>query len=220
MKEEPAIKKTLRNLRRAVNMSGLDETEAGPDPLVLFEKWLAAAIKKTDFEPNAMTLATASPDGRPTARTVLLKDFGPEGFVFYTHYASRKGDQLARNPHASLVFHWPVLMRQVLIDGTVTRTSAESSAEYFHSRPRGSQIAAYVSAQSHPVQDRAELVAKVKAAEAEFKGKEIPCPPQWGGYILLPLRIEFWQGRADRMHDRLCYTRIDDRSWKLERLAP
>lgn len=220
MKEEPIIHKTLRNLRRAVNMSGLEESEAGADPIVLFEKWIEAAVAKTDREPNAMTLATSSKDGYVTARTVLLKDFGPEGFVFYTNYDSRKGDQLTENPRASLVFHWPVHMRQVLIEGTVTRLDHAASAEYFHSRPRGSQLAAYVSAQSRPVADRGELTDKMKAAEQEFAGKEVPCPPQWGGYILNPTRIEFWQGRADRMHDRLCYTRTSDGNWKLERLAP
>ncbi|MBZ0166560.1 MAG: pyridoxamine 5'-phosphate oxidase [Candidatus Omnitrophica bacterium] len=217
---ESTIKKTLRTLRRAVHMSGLNETEAGDDPIVLFEKWIAAAVEKESFEPNSMVLATASKDGHPTARTVLLKDYGPEGFVFYTNYDSRKGLVLTENPQASLVFYWGVLMRQVLIDGVVTRTGRATSEDYFHSRPRGSQLAAYVSAQSRPVKDRKVLTDAMKTAEAEFKGQEIPCPEEWGGYCLQPRRIEFWQGRPDRMHDRLCYTHRDDGTWKRERLAP
>ena len=220
MKNEPLIKKTLRTLRRAVNQSGLDEKDAGPDPIALFEKWIVAAVEKEAFEPNAMVLATASPDGHPTARTVLLKDYGPDGFVFFTNYASRKGEQLTANPRASLVFYWGILMRQVLIDGTIARTDRQTSEEYFHSRPRGSQLAALVSAQSRPVANRAELEQLLKDAEEKYKDSEVPCPEGWGGYVLNPARIEFWQGRADRVHDRLCYTRNGEGAWKLERLAP
>lgn len=217
---ERMIKKTLRTLRRAVHMSGLDEKEAGNDPILLFEKWIVAAVEKESFEPNSMVLATASKEGQPTARTVLLKDYSPEGFIFYTNYDSRKGLDLAENPVASLVFYWGVLMRQVLIDGTVTKVDRATSAEYFHSRPRGSQLAAYVSAQSQPVKDRQELTDQMKAAEKTWKGKEIPLPEEWGGYLLNPQRVEFWQGRADRMHDRLCYIKAEDGSWTLQRLAP
>jgi len=220
MSKPRILKNVIRDLRRALNYRGLYEKDAAADPLVQFESWLKDAVDKEQFEPNAMTLATASADGRPSARTVLLKDFGPGGFVFYTNYTSRKGDQLTANPQASLVFYWASLSRQVIIDGTVEKTGRAESEEYFHSRPRGSQIAACASAQSRPVNGREELETKAKGLTAQYKGAEIPCPDNWGGYRLIPSRIEFWQGRPDRLHDRLAYRRNADQTWTRERLAP
>ncbi|MCA9400397.1 MAG: pyridoxamine 5'-phosphate oxidase [Candidatus Omnitrophica bacterium] len=220
VKQDDPIKNVVRNFRRALNYKGLYEREAPAEPIELFKKWMAAAVKKELFEPNAMTLATATQDGRPTARTVLLKDFGPDGFVFYTNYHSRKGKNLEANPHASLVFYWGSLSRQVLVDGTVTRTDRRTSEEYFHSRPRGSQIAAAASEQSSVVSNRETLMDKMKEIERDYQGKEVPCPQNWGGYCLIPQRIEFWQGRPDRMHDRLCYQLQADGTWLRERLAP
>jgi len=210
----------FRNLRRALNYSGLYEENISEDPLIQFEQWMKEAIEKESFEPNSMTLATASKDGTPSARTVLLKDYGPEGFVFFTNFKSRKGKDLADNPRASLVFYWGILSRQILIDGEVKKTKREVSVDYFHSRPRTSQIAAYISNQSEVIADRKQLEDQMKKVKDQFKDQEIPCPDQWGGYCLVPQRIEFWQGRPDRLHDRLCYTKTDDHHWKRERLAP
>lgn len=220
MSETNKVKSVIRDLRRGLNYKGLYEKDAAADPFTQFEAWMADAIKKETFEPNAMTLATATSDGRPTARTVLLKDFSPKGFEFYTNYNSRKGQSLIENPKASLVFYWGSLSRQVLIDGNVEKISYEKSAEYFHSRPRASQIAAYISDQSQVVSDREELKAKMASVTKELEGKEIPCPQHWGGFVLMPVRIEFWQGRPGRLHDRLCYSRTDSGEWQLNRLAP
>lgn len=220
MEQNNPIKKVVRNVRRALNYSGLYEKDVADHPLVQFEKWMKDAIAKEMFEPNAMTLATASLDGAPTSRTVLLKDYDENGFVFFTNYHSRKGQNLINNPQASLTFYWGSLSRQVLIDGKVHQADRESSVEYFHSRPRGSQIAAYVSDQSHVVANREELEKRVKEVEKEFKGQDIPCPEHWGGFCLVPHRIEFWQGRPDRLHDRICFTQNESGIWKSERLAP
>lgn len=219
MIKDKLTKQIVRNLRRGLNYKGLEEKTAPKAPFALFEKWIDAAVSKQAFEPNAMTLATVSADGTPSARTVLLKDYSPEGFVFFTNYNSRKGRNLKDNPKASLVFYWPVLSRQVLIDGITEKVDRETSQEYFHSRPRKSQIAAAVSHQSHKVENRQELEKQFQAWEEKYKGKTIPCPKEWGGYVLIPRRIEFWQGRPGRLHDRLCYTRKGG-VWKRERLAP
>lgn len=220
MDKPDKIKQTVRTLRRALNYEGLYEKDAPVEPFALFEKWITSAVKKEKFEPNAMTLATVSADGRPNARTVLLKDYSPQGFVFYTNYASRKGEDIQAHPQVSVVFYWPSLSRQVLINGEVSKIDREASVEYFHSRPRASQIAAYVSHQSHMVTGREDLEARFKQAESDFKDQDIPCPENWGGYLLVPERIEFWQGRPDRLHDRLCYTLIAEGEWSRERLAP
>lgn len=213
-------KKTVRSFRRDLNFKGLNESDTSDNPFDQFEKWMKDAIDNEPFEPNAMMLATSSVKGISTARVVLLKDYSEGGFTFYTNYNSRKGQNLDENPNASLVFYWGSLSRQVLIDGDVVKVGRETSEEYFHSRPRGSQIAAFASDQSQTVKNRQELEAKVKEVEAQFKNKEIPCPLGWGGFCLIPNRIEFWQGRSDRTHDRLCYTLLEDSSWKRERLFP
>ena len=197
----------------------LAETDAGPDPLVLFGRWYEAAIESGTPLPEAMTLATASPDGRPSARMVLLKGFGDDGFVFYTNYSSRKAEELDANPRAALAFHWPSLERQVRIEGRVERTSEEDAAAYFSTRPRDSRIGAWASPQSRTVASRSELEEMARRADREFRGGEVPLPPFWGGYRVIPDAIEFWQGRPGRLHDRLLYERRTD-GWKRTRLAP
>ena len=166
-----------------------------------------------------MTLATADKDGKPSTRTVLLKSVDERGFIFFTNYDSRKGRELAENAHAALTFFWSELERQVCVAGTVTKLPAAESAAYFKSRPRGSRIGAWASNQSEPVPDREFLEAKWRELEQKFPG-EVPLPPNWGGFVLKPERIEFWQGRPSRLHDRFCYFRQAGGAWKLERLAP
>ena len=198
---------------------GLIEAEAGFDPLHLFGEWFGHAQASGVALPEAMTLATASKDGAPSARIVLLKSFDLRGFIFYTNYDSRKCRDLEENPHAALICHWIVLQRQVRIEGTVERTNQEEAAAYFRSRPRGSQIGAWASTQSAPLDNYDHLVLKAKEWEQKFKGRDVPLPPFWGGYVVRPLRIEFWQGRANRLHDRLVYER-DGSGWKITRLNP
>jgi pyridoxamine 5'-phosphate oxidase len=169
---------------------------------------------------NAMTLATADKQGRPSARVVLLKALDQRGFVFYTNYNSRKGRELAENPEAALTFYWPHLERQVCVAGTVSRVSPEESDAYFKSRPRGSQIAAWASDQSAVLENREGLQRRWDSIENQFQGKDVPRPPHWGGYVLSPSRLEFWQGRPSRLHDRFCYTRQPGGGWTLERLSP
>ncbi len=220
MSKENNIKRELHQHRREPDFAELDEKNISANPFDLFEQWIKLALEKEKFEPNAMTLATTSKDGAPTARIVLLRDYGPEGFVFFTNYESRKGKNLKENPQASLVFYWPSMSRQILINGNVHQTERSVSEEYFQSRPRQSQIAACASAQSRSLSSREELTGLVIDIENKFKGKEIPCPPHWGGYCLKPKRIEFWQGRPNRLHDRICYTGQSEGIWQLTRLAP
>ncbi len=198
---------------------GLSEQEAGPDPLRLFGEWFDHAKASGVALPEAMTLATASKDGAPSARLVLLKGFDQRGFLFYTNYDSRKCRDLDENPRAALICHWLLLQRQVRIEGTVERTSAEESEAYFRTRPRGSQIGAWASTQSAPLDRYVQLVRKAKEMDQKFKGQQVPRPPFWGGYVVKPERIEFWQGRANRLHDRLVYER-DGHGWTLTRLNP
>lgn len=203
-----------------VDGEGLSESGAGQDPIRLFARWYDAARAADVPLPDAMALATATPDGRPSSRMVLLKGFDEDGFVFYTNYESRKAAELDANPHAALTFHWTVLERQVRIEGAVVRTSRDEAKEYFRTRPEDSQIGAWASPQSREIASRAALEARAAARAEEFSGRDIPLPPFWGGYRVVPERIEFWQGRAGRLHDRLLYERTDEGVWARRRLAP
>ena len=197
----------------------LSESEAGSDPLELFEGWMRAALQADLILPNAGALATADSEGRPSARMVLLKGLDARGFVFYSNYESRKGLELSVNPRAALVFHWAELERQVRVTGPAERVPRAESEEYWRSRPRASQVSAWASRQSEVVADRAALKEAVHHIEQRYGDGEIPLPPAWGGYVLVPDEIEFWQGRLNRLHDRLRYMRVDA-GWKLERLSP
>ena len=198
--------------------AGLHEKDLDADPLAQFGAWFDEALRSGLALPNAMTLATATRTGLPSVRTVLLKGFDARGFVFYTHYRSRKGRELEENPRAMLLFCWEELERQIGIEGSVKRVSPAESDEYFRSRPLGSRLSATVSAQSEVVASREALEAKLEEASTRL-GESPPRPPNWGGYRLVPERLEFWQGRKDRLHDRLCYRRAAG-AWKIERLAP
>lgn len=221
--------------RREYFHAGLSESDLDPDPVVQFARWfrdahsggplLSRLVRRVQtavagpLETNAMTLATVAADGSPRARMVLLKDFDARGFVFYTNYESGKGRELAAEPRAALVFFWKELARQVRITGRMEKTSRAESATYFSSRPRGSQLGAAVSAQSEILPGRAPLEARLAELTREYAGRDIPCPPHWGGYRLTPDSLEFWQGRLDRLHDRLRYRR-EGESWIIERLSP
>lgn len=210
----------LAQLRREYTLAGLTEQEIDPDPLRQFQKWLQDALAAQIPEPNAMVLATVGPNGRPSTRTMLLKGADDRGFSFFTNYQSRKGRELAANPHASLTFPWLGLERQVAIEGSVTRLSRAESEDYFRMRPRGSRLGAWASPQSSVIAGRSVLEERLQQIEAQYPGEEIPTPPNWGGYLLVPSRIEFWQGRPNRLHDRICYTRQDNGPWRMERLSP
>jgi pyridoxamine 5'-phosphate oxidase len=210
---------SLADLRKDYALAGLLEKDLARDPFRQFEKWFQEAEAAKLIEPNAMTLATATRDGRPSARTVLLKGVDGRGFVFFTNYESRKGRELAENAQATLVFPWLALERQVVVEGTVTKTSREESETYFHSRPHGSQLGAWVSQQSSILPNRAALEEGLKAVEKKYAGQPVPMPPYWGGYRVTPELVEFWQGRRSRLHDRLRYRRQPD-GWSIERLAP
>jgi pyridoxamine 5'-phosphate oxidase len=210
----------VARLRKEYTGVVLKESDAGPDPIQQFRRWFDEVLAADLHEPNAMTLATATPDGRPSARTVLLKGFDKRGFVFYTNYEGRKGWELEANPYAALVFYWGELERQVRIEGRVSRISEEESDAYFAGRPRGSQLGAWASEQSRPVEDRGALEERLRELEAEYEGREVPRPPFWGGYRVEPETVEFWQGRENRLHDRLLYSRVGGGAWKLERLQP
>jgi len=209
---------TLSELREEYTHAGLSETDAGDDPFALFAKWFDQAVAAAVPEPNAMTLATSTPDGKPSARIVLLKHCDPRGLTFFTNYGSRKGQELAANPRAALLFHWVDLARQVRVEGAVTRISDAESDEYHASRPRGSRMGAWASPQSQVIPDRSFLENKLPDLEARYP-TEIPRPPHWGGFRLVPEMIEFWQGRANRLHDRIRFTRHGN-AWLRERLGP
>jgi pyridoxamine-phosphate oxidase len=210
----------IQNLRQDYRASTLLEKDVAANPVKQFGKWFDEALKAEIWEPNAMTLATATVNGMPSARIVLLKGFSEQGFVFYTNYLSRKGKELAKNPRAALIFNWGQLERQVRIEGTVEKLSKEQSEQYFHTRPVGSQLGALVSPQSQEIAGREELESKWQQLEAEYQDKEIPKPNFWGGYIVKPQLIEFWQGRSSRLHDRLLYKNAGKNAWKIVRLAP
>ena len=209
----------VADLRNEYSRAGLDESSLRPDPVAQFRGWFEDAIAADLHEPNAMTLATATPDGRPSARVVLLKGYDERGFVFYTNYEGRKGKEIERNPHVALVFYWGELERQVRIEGRASRVSESESDAYYASRPRGSRLGAWASEQSRPVEGRGVLEARLRELERDYEGENIPRPPFWGGYRVEPEAVEFWQGRENRLHDRLVYRRSDE-GWEIERLQP
>ncbi len=234
---------SIADLRREYNLTGLRRKDLDSDAIVQFQRWFDQAtgarasgrvrkffvnlyksllmIRSAELlDMNAMTLATADRQGRPSVRTVLLKGLDSRGFIFYTNYNSRKGHELQENPEAALVFYWPDLERQVCVAGQVTKVPVAESEAYFRTRPRGSRIGAWASDQSSVVRDRQELEEKWKQFEKRYPGEQVPCPAHWGGYVLKPMRMEFWQGRPNRLHDRFRYTRKPDDSWLIERLSP
>ena len=211
----------LARLRRDYEAVGLNEADLPPDPLTLFHEWLDCAAQAALAEVNAMVLGTVGPDGRPSSRMVLCKMADADGFVFFTNYASRKARELAAHPFVSLLFPWHPLGRQVRVEGEAAAVDAAASDAYFASRPRGAQLSAWASAQSAPVPDRAALERRVAELEQDYDGRDLPRPPHWGGIRVVPRVIEFWQGRRDRLHDRLVYQRDDAQSpWTVVRLSP
>jgi pyridoxamine 5'-phosphate oxidase len=212
--------RSITDLRREYARARLDERDVSHDPIVEFARWFAQAQEAQLPEPNAMTLATASIEGVPSARIVLLKAFDERGFVFFTDYRSRKGAELEENPQAALVFYWGELERQVRITGVVARTSHQESEEYFRNRPLGSRFGAWASHQSQVIAGRAALEADLQEIEARYADGDVPLPPHWGGFRVIPDTIEFWQGRENRLHDRIRYVRQRDAGWRVERLSP
>jgi len=209
----------IRDIRQEYTLGGMDDSHLNEDPFTLFDSWFKEAVNSGINEPSAMALSTVGTDGYPQSRIVLLKGYSEEGFSFFTNYESQKGQALAVNPKASLLFFWPELQRQIRITGDVTKTSKEESDEYFQSRPRGSRLGAWTSAQSKVIQSRDLLAERYTDFDRKYSEGDIPKPPYWGGYRLKPLTFEFWQGRESRLHDRI-YFRQEDSSWKAARLAP
>ena len=234
---------SIADLRREYNLAGLRRRDLDAEPIAQFKRWFEQATgarasgrllkllvgfykslltlaRAGPEDVTAMTLATADKEGRPSARIVLLKGVDERGFIFFTNYDSRKGHELGENPQAAVAFYWAELERQVCIAGNVSKLSEAESEAYFRTRPRGSRLAAWASKQSDIVRDRAELEEEWKKFEGRYAGQEVPRPPYWGGYVLRPTRVEFWQGRPNRLHDRFRYTRQPDGGWLIERLAP
>jgi pyridoxamine 5'-phosphate oxidase len=216
---------SIADIRRDYNLAGLRRKDLDADPIVQFSRWFEQAVaarsgeaERTDV--TAGTLATVDGEGRPSARVVLLKGVDERGFVFFTNYDSRKGREIAGNPNVALVFYWPDQERQVTIAGAASKVPRAESEAYFKSRPRGSRLAAVASNQSEVIADREVLESRWRELQAKHPGEDVPMPPNWGGFVIAPVRIEFWQGRPSRLHDRFQYSRQPDNSWKLERLAP
>jgi len=210
----------IADMRREYTRAGLSEADIDPDPFVQFEGWFRDALVANVVETNAMTLATATSDGYPSARIVLLKGFDHDGFVFYTNYESRKGRELEENPRAALLFYWAELTRQVRIEGDITRVSSEESSVYFQSRSELSRLGAWTSRQSQVIASRDVLDTHLRELQEQYGGTDIPLPPYWGGFRLVPRAFEFWHGRPSRLHDRLTYERQPDGAWGIQRLSP
>ncbi len=213
------MREDIASIRKEYTQASLNEDSVSADPFNQFEKWFNEALESEIIEPTAMTLATVDEVGQPYQRTVLLKTFSLDGFVFYTNYNSRKSKQINQNPKVSLLFPWYTLERQVIISGSVHKVSTKESLNYFLSRPRGSQLGAWVSNQSEVISSRSILEMKLAEMKRKFKEGKVPLPDHWGGYRLVPTSIEFWQGRSNRLHDRIMYEKKND-SWQISRLAP
>ncbi|MEU3300425.1 pyridoxamine 5'-phosphate oxidase [Streptomyces sp. NPDC006678] len=210
-------------MREYYRSTPLDEADLSAEPMEQFVHWFKDAAAGHLHEPNAMIVSTATPDGRPSSRTVLLKHFDDRGFVFYTNHASRKGREIDANPHVSLLFPWHPLTRQVIVTGTAARVGRDETAGYFRTRPHGSQLGAWASPQSSVIPSRAELLRRYEELAARYPaGEQVPAPPEWGGYRVTPETVEFWQGHENRLHDRLRYVRTagEPTGWRVERLAP
>ncbi|GHA50123.1 pyridoxine/pyridoxamine 5'-phosphate oxidase [Salinimicrobium marinum] len=215
------MKNNLHDYRKSYEKHKLLEEEIVLDPFQLFNIWLDEIEASREVEEvNTMTVSTVGLDGFPKSRVVLLKEYDNEGFTFYTNYSSEKGKSIANNPKVCISFFWPDSERQVIIKGIAEKTSEEASLEYFNSRPRGSRLGAWASEQSSVITSRDFLEKKLEALEREYEGKEIPKPPYWGGYKVIPSEFEFWQGRPNRLHDRIYFTKESDANWKIDRLAP
>jgi pyridoxamine 5'-phosphate oxidase len=211
---------SISGLRREYTLAGLRRTDLEANPMVQFAKWFQQAQTAKLAEPNAMTLATVDKDGCPSSRIVLLKGTDARGFLFFSNYNSRKGRELAGNPQAAIVLYWAELERQVCIAGTTSKIARDESAAYFNSRPKGSRLSAWVSSQSETIADREVLEKKLREFSEKFPNDDVSLPPYWGGYCLAPTRIEFWQGRPDRLHDRFEYSKQSDGHWTIQRLSP
>ena len=212
---------TIKNLREDYKLDKLNLNDLLADPIELFKNWFDKALQQDGLaEPNAMTLSTVSNEGKPSARIVLLKEVQAQGFVFYTNYNSKKGIEMKQNQYVALTFWWPPLQQQVRIEGKAVKISTEASTEYFNSRPKGSQLGAITSPQSQIIKDRTVLEERLESLKLQYKGiDQLPRPDHWGGYLVVPELIEFWQGRQNRLHDRFVYT-LTNKNWKIERLAP
>jgi pyridoxamine 5'-phosphate oxidase len=210
----------INKLRHDFSKMTLDESMVDADPIKQFETWFRAAVESKVHEPNATVLSTVSAENRPSARVLLLRNFDEKGFVFYTNYNSRKGKDIEKNPYATLTFFWPELERQIRIEGKLEKQSAEESDLYFMSRPLSSRLGAWTSPQSEIIIDRKSLDEALEKITKHFEGKEVTRPEWWGGYVLVPNRIEFWQGRESRLHDRIVYLKMDGGEWEISRLAP